>query len=178
LGQYREEIVTTSVEPADARVVEERTVQDDGLGSRVVHTTTTSAAPVPVRSTRLVRRWLRPRSALPPDTEYVTAPSYGLDPGLAQFLRISWFAVGLLETVLGLRFLLSLMGANERNDFAASVYSLTWVFVGPFRSLFATPAAGASSFELFTLVAMAFYFAAWWGVVKLIGVVLNRSVDV
>jgi uncharacterized protein YggT (Ycf19 family) len=177
MSQYREEVVTTSVEP-NTRVVEDRVVEDDGLGSRVVHTTTTAAPPVPVRSTRVVRRWWGQRSTLAPDTEYASAPSYGLDPSLAQFLRISWFALGLLETVLALRFMLSLMGANERNDFAAAVYGLTWAFVGPFRTLFATPASGAMSFEVFTLVAMFFYLAAWWGVVKLIGVVLNRSVDV
>jgi hypothetical protein len=180
MSQYREEVVRTSVEPGGS-VVEERTVQEDGTGSRVVRTTQTQVAPpLPVRSTRTVRRWWR-RSALPAapmGTEYVTAPSYGLDPSLAQFLRLSWFVLGLLEAVLGLRFVLSLLGANERNDFAAAVYGLTWVFVGPFRTLFATPASGGSSFELYTLVAMLVYFVAWWVVVKGIAVVLNRSVDV
>ena len=177
MGQSREEVVRTSVEP-DAGVVEERTVQDDGTGTRVVQTTTTTAPPAPIHSTRLVRRWWRPAPAVAVGTEYVTAPSYALDPGLAQFLRISWFLVGLLEAVLALRFVLSLLGANERNAFAGAVYGLTALFVGPFRTLFATPASGGSSLELYTLVAMLFFFVAWWAVVKLIGVVLNRSVDV
>jgi hypothetical protein len=178
MAQYREEVVRTSVEPASG-IVEERTVRDDGLGSRVVHTTTTEAAPpAPVRSTRIVRRWWRRAPVAAASTEYVTAPSYALDPSLAQFLRIAWFLLGLLECVLALRFVLSLLGANERNDFAATVYNVTRAFVGPFRTLFATPASGASSFELFTLVAMLVYFIAWWAIVKMVGVVLNRSVDV
>jgi phage shock protein PspC (stress-responsive transcriptional regulator) len=177
MTQYREEVVRTSVEPASG-IVEERTVRDDGLGSRVVHTTTTAAPPTPVRTTRVIRRWWR-RAPMPAaSTEYVTTPSYALDPSLAQFLRIAWFLLGLLECVLALRFVLSLLGANERNDFAATVYSVTWAFVGPFRTLFATPASGASSLELFTLVAMLVYFIAWWAMVKMVGVVLNRSVDV
>jgi hypothetical protein len=176
MEQYREEVVPTSVKPG-TEVLEERTVRDDGLGGRVVNTATTTTPPVPIGSTRLVRRWWRTPMAAA-GTEYVTAPSYGLDSGLARFLRISWFLVGLLEAVLALRFVLSLLGANERNDFAAAVYGLTGVFVGPFRTLFATPASGGSSLELFTLVAMLFFFVAWWAVVKMIGVVLNRSVDV
>jgi hypothetical protein len=177
MGQSREEVVRTSVEPA-AGVVEQRTVREDGPGGRVVQTTTTTAPSAPIHSTRLVRRWWRQTPVATAGTEYVTAPSDALDPGLAQFLRISWFLVGLLESVLALRFVLSLLGANENNAFAAAVYSLTAVFVGPFRTLFATPASGGSSLELYTLVAMLFFFVAWWAVVKLIGVVLNRSVDV
>src|SRR5215213_10283634 len=94
----------------------------------------------------------------------------------AALLRPS--ATGLLEAVLALRFLLSLLGANERNDFAAAVYGLTGGLVGPFRTLFATPTSGDSSFELYTLVAMLAYAVAWWVAVKLIGLVLDRSVDV
>jgi YggT family protein len=176
MGQYRDEVVRTSVEP-DAGVVEQRTVQDDGLGGRVVQTTTTTAPPVPIQSTRLVRRWFRPAPMVAAGTEYVTVPSGGLDPSLAGFLRISWFLIGLLEAVLALRFVLSLLGANERNEFASAVYGLTGVFVGPFRTLFPTPASGGSSLELYTLVAMLVFLVAWWAVVKLIGVVLNRSVD-
>src|SRR5205085_1456613 len=126
LAQFREEVVQTSVEP-DTSVVEQRTVQTDGLGSRVVRTTTTEAAPpLPIRSTRVVRRWWRRTPLAASTSEYAAAPSYdALDSGLAQFLRLSWFVLGLLEAVLALRFVLSLLGANERNDFAAMVYGVT-----------------------------------------------------
>src|SRR5690349_4051598 len=123
MGQYREEVVRTSAEP-DAAVVEQRTVQDDGTGRRVVETTTTTAPPAAIRSTRLVRRWWRPGRVVA-GTEYVTAPGDAPDPSLARFLRIAWFLLGLVEAVLALRFVLSLLGANERNEFAAAVYALT-----------------------------------------------------
>jgi len=177
MTQYREEVLTTSVEP-DASVVEQRTVQDDGIGSRVVHTATTTAPPGPAGTTRTVRRWWRQEPLGVAGTEYATAPSYALDPGLAHFLRISWFVLGLIEAVLALRFMLSLLGANERNEFAAAVYGLTWPLVAPFRTLFGTPASGGSVLELHTLVAMLVLFLFWWAAVKTIGVVLNRSVDV
>jgi hypothetical protein len=177
MGQYRDEVVRTSVE-TEADVVEQRTVREDGLGARVVETTTTIAPPVPIESTRLVRRWWRPAAVAGAGTEYVTAPSDGLDPNLARLLRISWFLVGLLDAVLALRFVLSLLAANERNDFAAAIYGLTALFVGPFRTLFATPTSGGSSLELYTLVAVLIFFVAWWAVVRKIGVVLDRPVDV
>ena len=111
-------------------------------------------------------------------TEYYSAPAYDYDPTLAQFLRVMWFMVGLLEGLLALRFMLAIMAANPRNAFAAAVYGLTGPFVAPFRTLFATPAADGSVVELYTLVAMVVYFLAWWTIVKLIGIVTNRPVDV
>jgi hypothetical protein len=132
---------------------------------------------------RIVRRWWQREPAVMPttdvvSTEYYSAPSYVYDPALAQFLRVMWFMVGLLEGMLALRFLLAIMAANPRNAFAATVYGLTGPFVAPFRTLFATPAADGATVELYTLVAMLVYFLAWWTIVRLIGVVTNRPVDV
>jgi uncharacterized protein YggT (Ycf19 family) len=158
MTQYREEVVRTTVAPADR--VEERVVEADETETRTVRTTTGFAPPaVSV-------------------TEYASAPSYTLDRGLGRFLRISWFLLGLLEAMLALRFLLSLLGANERNEFAAAVYGLTGPFVAPFRTLFGAPASAGAVFELHTLVAMLVIFLVWWAAVKTIGVVLDRSVEV
>jgi hypothetical protein len=177
MGEFREETVRTSVEPA-GRVIEERTVHDDGRVTRVVHTAVPDVPRAPVRQTRTVSRFWRRSSGPPVGTEYVEGQIYSGEPTLAQVIRVSWFALGLLEAALVLRFALSLLGANERNDFAAAVYGLTWVFVAPFRTLFPTPASGGSSLELYTLVAMFFFLMAWWTIVKMIGVVLNRTIDV
>lgn len=111
-------------------------------------------------------------------TEYYTAPAYSHDPTLAGFLRIAWFALGVLEGLMALRFILALLGANPSNAFAALIYGLTGPFVLPFRTLFATPAESGSVVELYTLIAMLIYFLAWWTFVKLVGVVSNRPVDV
>jgi len=158
MAQYREEVARTTVEPA-ARV-EQRVVEADGSGTRTVRTTTESASPaVSV-------------------TEYASAPSYTLDRGLGRFLRAAWFLLGLLEALLALRFVLALLGANPRNDFAAAVYGLTWPFVAAFRTLFPTPASGGAVLEVYTLVAMLVFFLAWWVALKMIGVVLDRSVEV
>jgi hypothetical protein len=73
---------------------------------------------------------------------------------------------------------LALLGANAGNSFAMLVDGLTGPFVAPFRTLFGTPSLGVAAFEGYTLVAMLVYVVAWWTAVRLVGVLMNRSVDV
>src|SRR5438270_823916 len=76
---------------------------------------------------RVVRRWWRrePEPTNVVATEYYTAPAYAYDPALAQFLRVMWFLIGLLEALFALRFMLALMAANPANAFAALIYGVT-----------------------------------------------------
>ncbi|HSX52754.1 MAG TPA: YggT family protein [Patescibacteria group bacterium] len=89
--------------------------------------------------------------------------------------RAVWLVAGVLLAVLGLRFLLSLMGANTTNAFANFIYSISHPFVAPFFSLFSynTQITGASRFEAYTLVAMVVYALIAWGIAKL--VTINRE---
>jgi uncharacterized protein YggT (Ycf19 family) len=184
--EFREEVVKRV--PADAG---ERVVEEIGpAGTRVVRTeaipaplttevVTTREAVAPGRVVR--RRWWHRRPVARPDvvvTESYAAPVYELDPSLSQFLRVMWFLLGLLECVLALRFFLALFAANPRNEFAGLVYAITGPFAGPFRTLFPTPSASGSVFEVGTLFAMAAYFFVCWAFVRLIGVMTNRRVDV
>jgi uncharacterized protein YggT (Ycf19 family) len=174
MAERSEEIVRA--DPVPEVVVEQQPVVERIVEQPVVERV--AAAP----PTRIVRRWWRDAPAVVPtndvlSTEYYRAPAFGHDLALAQFVRVMWFMVGLLEGLLALRFLLAIMGANPRNAFAALVYGLTGPFVAPFRTLFATPTADGSVVELYALVAMIVYFLAWWTIVKLVAVVTNRPVD-
>lgn len=174
MREYREEVVRTEPVVPSAEVVEERVVVP---GAAVVEERIVTPAPA-VAQVR--RSWWR-RPAVQRDvvsTEYYTAPSYGVDPTMSQLVRVMWYLLGLLEGLLAIRFLLALLGANPNNAFASLIYGITGPFVAPFRTLFATPAAGGSVFELYTLVAMLVYLLAWWAIVRLIEVVANRPVDV
>lgn len=86
--------------------------------------------------------------------------------------RIVWFVAGSIIALLGLRFLLSLLGANTTNVIADIIYSISRVFVAPFFSLFRYDnfEYGVSRFELYTLVAMIFYAFLAWGVTKLLDI--------
>ncbi len=89
--------------------------------------------------------------------------------------RVVWYIAGLLLVVLGLRFVLTLLGANATNGFADFVYSTSHPFVAPFFSLFNYDnyTYGTSHFEVYTLVAMIVYSLIAWGIVRL--VTLNRD---
>jgi hypothetical protein len=174
MREYREEVVRTEPVVPAGEVVEERIVTP---GAAVVEERVVTPAPAIAE----VRRswWRRPvtqRDVV--STEYYTAPSYAADPTMTQFVRVMWYLLGLLEGLLAIRFVLALLGANPNNGFASLVYGVTGPFVAPFRTLFPTPGAGGSVFELYTLIAMLVYLLAWWAIVRLIEVVANRPVDV
>lgn len=46
--------------------------------------------------------------------------------------------LGIAETILGLRFLLKLLGANSSNDFVSWIYDMSMPILGPFRNVFPT----------------------------------------
>lgn len=88
--------------------------------------------------------------------------------------NIIWYIAGILLAILGIRFVLVLLGANEANGFANLIFGLSRPFVAPFFGLFgSTIQYGASRFETFTLVAMAVYALVAYGLARL--VTINRA---
>ena len=83
--------------------------------------------------------------------------------GLYQVTRIVWTILGLLEVLLGLRFMLKLIAANPDSGFAAFMYGITGPFVAPFAGLVGTPTSGGTILEVTTLIAMAVYALFFWG---------------
>lgn len=91
----------------------------------------------------------------------------------AWIATIIYFILGVLEVILGLRFIFRLLGANQGNAFITFLYNLSHVFVGPFNGIFNDQSIGtASVFELSTLVAMLIYALIAWGLVSLFRVML------
>jgi uncharacterized protein YggT (Ycf19 family) len=74
-----------------------------------------------------------------------------------------YLLVGSLETLLGIRFLLRLSGANPENFFAQFIYRLSEPFASPFSTLFISPTAntdatiGLMVFDINLLIGMAIY---------------------
>jgi uncharacterized membrane protein len=93
---------------------------------------------------------------------------------LFQIERVVWTILGLLEILLGLRFVLKLIGANPGSGFGGFIYGITAVFVAPFAGLISTPVAGGSVLELTTLIAMAVYALFFWLIVRGIEIVADR----
>jgi hypothetical protein len=81
---------------------------------------------------------------------------------------VTYYVLGVLEVILLLRFIFRLLGANEGNSFIMFLYSLSHVFVAPFRGIFSNPVLSSKSvFEISTLIAMLVYALLAWGIVSL-----------
>jgi len=89
---------------------------------------------------------------------------------LFQINRILYTILGVLEILLGLRFLLKLISANVGSGFAGFIYGITNVFVAPFTGLIGTPA----NLEVTTLIAMAVYALLVWVIVRVIAIAVDR----
>jgi len=72
--------------------------------------------------------------------------------------RIVYFVGGVIITLLALRFLLALLGANPANGFANFIYTTSHPFASPFFGLFSyDQTLGRSRFEMGTLIAIIVY---------------------
>ncbi len=85
--------------------------------------------------------------------------------------NIVWYIAGVLLALLAIRFVLKLTGANPSSGFVDFIYTLSGVFVAPFRGIFSTPTAEGdivrSVFETSTVVAIIVYALIAWGISRL-----------
>lgn len=113
-------------------------------------------------------------------TEYKEVRTTQHEPGSEarvtgfKVTQLIWLLLGLLEGVLGLRFIFKLIGVNPANAFASFLYKLTDFFVAPFASLTGAPAAGGMVFEFSTLLAMIIYALVGWALVRIVYVLFYR----
>lgn len=66
-----------------------------------------------------------------------------------------YWLLGLLEILLGLRFLLRLFAANPDNQFAQLINNLSSPFIAPFSTLFISPTFGGSTYIFDVNIAIA-----------------------
>lgn len=82
---------------------------------------------------------------------------------------------GILESLIGMRFLLKLMAANPTNPFAQLVYFLTEPFLLLFKGLTRTPSFEGIVIEFYDLVAMAVYAMLGWVIIQLLWILFARK---
>ena len=82
---------------------------------------------------------------------------------------------GILEGLLGIRFMLGLLGANPAAGFAQFIYGMTGPFIAPFVGLFGQPRFEGSVFEFNSLVAIVVYALIAWVLVKIVWLMLGDS---
>jgi hypothetical protein len=90
---------------------------------------------------------------------------------------IIYFLLGVLEVILGLRFIFRLLGANEASSFISFLYGVSHGFVGIFNGIFNDQSIGSTGvFEISTLLAMLIYALIAWGIVSLVRVIFFQNV--
>ena len=90
---------------------------------------------------------------------------------------VIYFLLGVLEVILGLRFIFRLLGANEGSSFISFLYSLSHPFVGMFNGIFNDQSIGSTGvFEISTILAMLIYALIAWGIVSLVRVIFFQNV--
>jgi uncharacterized protein YggT (Ycf19 family) len=88
--------------------------------------------------------------------------------------QVVWLLFGMLETLIALRILLKLIGANPGSPIAALIYAFTDLFLFPFAGLTPTPAAGGMVLEISSLFAMLIYALVAWAIERIIWVIFYR----
>jgi hypothetical protein len=81
--------------------------------------------------------------------------------------QVVWYIAGLIEVILGLRFLLRLVGANPAAGFVDFIYALAHPFVAPFNGIVHNVSIEGSVFDWNTLIAMIVYWIVAWAIVRL-----------
>jgi uncharacterized protein YggT (Ycf19 family) len=89
-----------------------------------------------------------------------------------------WFLT-VLETILALRFLLKLIGADPGNPFAGFLYTLTNILLLPFLDLVPSPSIHPpnQSFEFSTLIGMLVYFLLFYALKRFAKLIISPPED-
>lgn len=88
-----------------------------------------------------------------------------------RFNQVIWYILGLVEVLLGFRFVLKALGANSFVGFTNLVYSLTTPFVAPFNGILRIDITENSTIEWSTIIAALVYLCVAWGLVYLLDLV-------
>jgi uncharacterized protein YggT (Ycf19 family) len=140
-------------EPYEENVVQRETVDGDP-----------AARPV-------VDRPVAPRAA----TTRTSVSSYRSGTAGYRLQAVVWWVVGVIDTLIAIRFLLKLFGASTGAGFVQLIYQITDPLVAPFHGIFNTAAVRGSIFEPESLIAIIIYLLIGWGLVTLVRILSRPS---
>ena len=96
------------------------------------------------------------------------------DKGVWSTNRMVYYIAGVIETLLVFRFTLKILGANPISPFVSFIYSLSGIFIAPFRGIFRTATAEGievvSILEPATIFAFLVYLVLAAGIVGLVNI--------
>jgi hypothetical protein len=96
--------------------------------------------------------------------------------GSYKLVSAIYLVFGFIETLIVIRFVLKVLGADPSAGFAQLIYGVTNGLVAPFVGLFGTPAAGNGSvFEPHSLIALVVYALVAWLIAKIAWLVFGET---
>lgn len=100
----------------------------------------------------------------------------GQEGRIFSFKATQWLWLGLtvIQTLITIRIILKLIGANSENPFALFIYNLSSVILFPFAGLVGNPMIGGMVLELSSIIAMVIYALLAWGIERTIWVIFYR----
>lgn len=107
---------------------------------------------------------------LPPQPVRMVRPM----PPYVRVIRFVWFVAGLIDVLVGLRFLLKLFGASTVSPFVSLLYAMTAPLVAPFQGIFPVSGSRTFIFEPASIVALVIYPLIALGAVSLIRILSQR----
>jgi len=88
--------------------------------------------------------------------------------------QLIWLLLGILETMIALRIMLMMIGANPGSTIVAIIYGFTGLFLFPFTGLIGLPTAGNLVLELSSMFAMLVYGLLAWVVERIVWLIFYR----
>lgn len=106
---------------------------------------------------------VEPAVPVTPVRPVVAGPAYNV-----RLVLAIWFVTGVVDVLIGLRFLLKLLGASQASSFTVFIYGVTEPLVAPFRGIFPEGARQTFVFEPAALVAIVIFALIGWGLATLV----------
>jgi uncharacterized protein YggT (Ycf19 family) len=94
---------------------------------------------------------------------------------LNRVTGLTQLGIGVLNSLILLRYFLKMMGANSVNEFARLINSATDPFLSMFKGLIPTITYQGVVFELYDLIAIVVYGMLGWIIVQLLRVLFARA---
>lgn len=96
----------------------------------------------------------------------------------ARMSQVVDYAFYLIYGVIGLQFLLRLMGARPGNGFVQFIASISWPLLAPFERIVGTPSVGTMQVQLSYLFALIAYIALHFAINGMFRLIAHRKVTV
>jgi hypothetical protein len=95
---------------------------------------------------------------------------------LAKVNQVIWYITHLIAILIVLRVLFYLLGANPQG-IVNFIYSLTNLFVAPFRGIFPSPGEAESFFDTAGVVAIGFYYLLAFIITNFLRILSKRNIE-